>query len=315
MIQVENVTKRYGKHVAVDHLNFNVNQGEILGFLGPNGAGKSTTMNIISGYLSATEGSVRVDGIDVLEKPEEVKRRIGYLPENPPLYVDMTVDEYLSFVYDLKQVKRPDRKADLDRIMGQVMIRDVRKRLIKNLSKGYKQRVGLAQALIGDPPVLILDEPTIGLDPHQIKDIRDLVRDLGTRHTVLLSSHILHEVSMVCSRVMIISHGRIVASDSPDNLAKRILGVGRLALRVAGPQESVVETLRGVRGVRDVKALEPVEAGSTELVLEADTDVDIRRDVFGALAKSRHPILMMRSHDVSLEEIFLQLTAEPRQEA
>ncbi len=315
VIQVENVTKRYGKHVAVDHLNFNVNQGEILGFLGPNGAGKTTTMNIITGYLSATEGSVRVDGLDVLERPEEVKKRIGYLPEFPPLYLEMTVDEYLSFVYDLKNFKKANRKGDMDRIMEQVMIRDVRKRLIKNLSKGYKQRVGLAQALIGDPPVLILDEPTIGLDPQQIRDIRDLIRDLGKKHTILLSSHILPEVSMVCSRVLIISRGRIVASDSPDNLAKRILGVGRLALRVAGPRAAVVEAVSGVKGVRDVKAIDPVEAGTTELVVEADPDTDIRRDVFLALAKQKQPILMMRSQDITLEEIFLQLTADTRQEA
>ena len=315
MIQVENVTKRYGKHVAVDHLNFNVNQGEILGFLGPNGAGKTTTMNIITGYLSATEGAVRVDGKDVLEEPEAVKRKIGYLPEFPPVYMDMTVDEYLNFVYDLKNVKRADRKSDLDRIMEQVMIRDVRKRLIKNLSKGYKQRVGFAQALIGDPPVLILDEPTIGLDPHQIKDIRDLIRDLGKKHTILLSSHILHEVAMVCSRVLIISRGRIVASDAPDNLGRRILGAGRLALRVAGPRTAVLEALGGVKGVRDVQAVDPVEAGTTEVVVEADTDADVRRDVFAVLAKQKLPILMMRSNDISLEEIFLQLTADSRTEA
>jgi ABC-2 type transport system ATP-binding protein len=198
--------------------------------------------------------------------------------------------------------------------MGQVMIRDVRKRLIKNLSKGYRQRVGLAQALIGDPPVLILDEPTIGLDPHQIKDIRDLIRDLSTRHTVLLSSHILPEVSMVCSRVLIIARGKIVASDSPDNLARRILGVGRLALRVAGPETSVIRALRGIRGVRDVKTLEAVEPGAAEIVVEADTDTDVRRDVFAALSGEGHPILMMRSYDVTLEEIYLQLTADTRQE-
>jgi ABC-2 type transport system ATP-binding protein len=315
VIQVENVTKRYGKHVAVDHLNFNVSQGEILGFLGPNGAGKTTTMNIITGYLSATEGSVRVDGMDVLEQPEEVKRRIGYLPEFPPLYLDMTVDEYLNFVYDLKNIRQANRSKDLDRIMEQVMIREVRERLIKNLSKGYKQRVGLAQAMIGDPPVLILDEPTIGLDPHQIRDIRDLIRELGKKHTILLSSHILPEVSMVCSRVLIISRGRIVASDSPDNLAKRILGVGRLALRVAGPRAAVVEAVSGVKGVRDVKSMEPVEAGTTELIVEADPDTDVRREVFLALARQKQPILMMRSQDITLEEIFLQLTADTRQEA
>ena len=205
MIEIKNVTKRFGQHLAVDNLNFTVNEGEILGFLGPNGAGKSTTMNIITGYISATEGTVTVDGYDILDNPEEVKKRIGYMPEFPPLYLDMTVREYLNFVFEIKKVDLKNRKQEMDRILELVRITDVRDRLIKNLSKGYKQRVGLAQALVGNPPVLILDEPTVGLDPKQIIEIRNLIKQLGRKHTIILSSHILPEVSAVCQRVVIIN--------------------------------------------------------------------------------------------------------------
>ncbi|HEX7713924.1 MAG TPA: ABC transporter ATP-binding protein, partial [Bacillota bacterium] len=222
MIQVENVTKRYGQHVAVEQLNFTVNRGEILGFLGPNGAGKSTTMNIITGYISATEGTVKVDGRDILEDPQAVKEKIGYLPEFPPLYPEMTVQEYLDFVCEIKKVPETDRQENLERIVETVKIGEVKNRLIKNLSKGYKQRIGLAQALVGNPEVLILDEPTVGLDPKQIIEIRNLIKELGKEHTIILSSHILPEVSAVCERVIIINKGKIVASDTPANLAKSL---------------------------------------------------------------------------------------------
>ncbi len=242
LIQVESVTKKYGQRIAVDHLDFLVNKGEILGFLGPNGAGKSTTMNIITGYLSATEGSVKLDGHDILEEPQEVKRHIGYMPEQPPLYVDMTVRDYLSFVADIKGVPRARRRENIEKAMERTTITDMRGRLIKNLSKGYKQRVGLSQALIGTPPVLILDEPTIGLDPQQIIETRNLIRELGKEHTIILSSHILPEVQAVCTRVLIINKGRIVASDTPENLSRGLVGDNRLDVahrcggeRCAGP--------------------------------------------------------------------------------
>lgn len=313
MIQVEEVTKRYGQHTAVDHLSFNVQKGEILGFLGPNGAGKTTTMNIITGYISATEGSVRVDGCDILEEPLEVKRKIGYLPEFPPLYQEMTVEEYLDFVCEIKKVDPAAKKESMEKIGDLVRISDVRGRLIKNLSKGYKQRVGLAQALIGNPQVLILDEPTVGLDPKQIIEIRNLIKELGKEHTIILSSHILPEVSAVCERVIIINKGRIVASDTPENLSKALAQSSRMALRVAGPEQRVSEVLRAVPGVKFAEPIGSREAGTIDFTVESEEGVDIRRSIFFALSRAEFPILMMKSLDLTLEEIFLQLTTEEKE--
>jgi ABC-2 type transport system ATP-binding protein len=313
LIQVENVTKKYGTRTAVDRLNFTVNRGEILGFLGPNGAGKSTTMNIITGYLSATEGSVKLDGHDILEEPQAVKRQIGYMPELPPLYLDMTVQDYLSFVCDIKEVPRARRRESMDRSMSLLMLLDVRGRLIKNLSKGYKQRVGIAQALIGTPPVLILDEPTIGLDPQQIIETRNLIRDLGKEHTIILSSHILPEVQAVCSRVLIINKGRIVASDTPENLSRGISGDNRTTLRVAGPEKSVLEAARGVTHVVKAEVVGSREPQTVDVVVEARRDTDVRRDLFTAFARANLPILMMKSMDLTLEEIFLNLTTNEKE--
>jgi len=313
LIQVENVTKKYGQRVAVDHLNFTVNRGEILGFLGPNGAGKSTTMNIITGYLSATEGAVMLDGHDILEEPQVVKRKIGYMPELPPLYLDMTVQDYLSFVCDIKGVARSRRRQSMDRSMELLKIADVRGRLIKNLSKGYKQRVGIAQALIGTPPVLILDEPTIGLDPQQIIETRNLIRDLGREHTIILSSHVLPEVQAVCDRVLIINRGRIVASDTPENLSRGIVGENRLTLRVAGTEEEVLALLRGIPNVVKAQGIGQREAGTIDVLVEAVKDRDIRAAVFAALAKADRPILMMKTMDLTLEDIFLNLITEEKE--
>ena len=313
MIQVDNVSKKYGQRLAVDHLDFTVNRGEILGFLGPNGAGKSTTMNIITGYLSATEGSVKLDGHDILEEPQEVKKQIGYMPELPPLYVDMTVRDYLSFVCDIKGVPRSSRKQNMERAMEMLMISDVRGRLIKNLSKGYKQRVGIAQALIGTPPVLILDEPTIGLDPQQIIETRSLIRNLGKEHTILLSSHILPEVQAVCSRVLIINRGKIVASDTPENLARGMTGDNRLTVRVAGGEKEALATARAVPQVVKAESVGSREPGTVDLVLEAHKDQDVRREVFMAFARASLPLLQMKSMDLTLEEIFLNLITEERE--
>lgn len=314
MIEIQNVTKRFGQHLAVDNLNFTVNEGEILGFLGPNGAGKSTTMNIITGYISATEGTVTVDGYDILDNPEEVKKRIGYMPELPPLYLDMTVREYLNFVFEIKKVDLKDRKREMDRILELVRITDVSDRLIKNLSKGYKQRVGLAQALVGNPPVLILDEPTVGLDPKQIIEIRNLIKQLGRKHTIILSSHILPEVSAVCERVVIINKGRIVASDTPENLSKRLGESSKLTLRIAASERQAVKVLRDVAGIKYVEAQGVREPDTVDVWIEAEKDIDVRRPVFNALSRAGYPILQMKSMDLTLEDIFLQVTTQEKVE-
>ena len=310
MIEVTNVTKRYGTHTAVDDVSFRVEDGEVVGFLGPNGAGKSTTMNIITGFLSATDGTVTVDGVDVLEDPIGVKRTLGYLPELPPLYVDMTVRDYLRFVARVKGVDRADRDDANEEIMKSVGIDHVADRLIRNLSKGYRQRVGLGQALVGDPKALILDEPTIGLDPHQIIEMRDLVRTLGEQRTVILSSHILPEVSAVCERIIIISHGKIVASDTAENLGKALAGSGRLSLRIKGAAAAAQAAIKDVDGVASVRVTGQSDAMGT-IDLEVDTgDTDPREPIFFALAKAKLPLFGMQSMEVTLEEIFLQLTED-----
>ncbi|MBP7494364.1 MAG: ABC transporter ATP-binding protein [Spirochaetales bacterium] len=315
MIEAKDLVKRYGPHTAVDHVSFKINQGEIVGFLGPNGAGKSTTMNILTGYLSSTEGTVTVDGMNILEQPLEVKKRIGYLPENPPLYPEMTVKEYLVFAGEIKKVPKEELNDRMEEVMQTVGISDVAGRLVKNLSKGYKQRVGLAQAMIGKPDILILDEPTAGLDPKQILEIRHLIKELGKEHTVILSSHILPEVSAVCKRVLIMNEGKIVADDTPENLAKRLLGGSHLLLRVDGSEAQVESALKKIPDLQNLSFRESQEAGTVEVVAEAAKDKDIRRDVFKALSAAGLPILMMRSLDMSLEEIFLHLTTKEEEVA
>lgn len=309
MIEVKNLTKRYGVKKAVDDISFTVNDGEILGFLGPNGAGKTTTMNIITGYSSSTEGTVTVDGREIFSDPIGVKSRIGYLPEQPPLYLDMTVREYLSFMYDLKKVKLP-KKAHIEEICEHVQISDVYHRMIKNLSKGYRQRVGLAQALLGNPGVLILDEPTVGLDPKQIIEIRNLIKDLGRKHTVILSSHILPEIQAVCERVIVINKGKIIADDTPDKLAQAMSTDHRLTARIEGPQDEVLALLRELPGMRRADVLGSREDAAFDYTLEPEPDTDIRRELFARLAQNGWPILGLRGSELSLEDIFLKLTAE-----
>jgi ABC-2 type transport system ATP-binding protein len=313
LIEVDNVTKRFGQRLAVDRVNFKVDKGEILGFLGPNGAGKSTTMNIITGYLSASEGSVKVGGHDILEEPAAVKRQIGYMPEQPPLYLEMTVKDYLAFVCDIKGVDAKKKRADIDRAMRLLMITDVSGRLIKNLSKGYRQRVGVAQALIGSPEVLILDEPTIGLDPQQIIETRNLIRELGKEHTIVISSHILPEIAAVCTRVVIINKGRIVASDTPENLSRGMIGENRLTLRVAGLEKDILAAVRKVDHVVKAEAIGSREAGTLDVLVEGKKEHDIRKQVFYALSKADLPILSMLTMDLSLEDIFLNLTTNEKE--
>ena len=308
MIEVNDLVKRYGNHTAVDHLSFTIEKGKIYGFLGPNGAGKSTTMNMITGYIASTEGTVKIDGHDILEEPEKAKKCIGYLPEQPPLYFDMTVLEYMRFAADLKKIPKKDKESMIEEIMDMVKISDMKNRLIKNLSKGYRQRVGLAQAILGYPEVIILDEPTVGLDPKQIIEIRNLIRDLKKKHTVILSSHILSEVSAICDYVLIISHGKLVASDTPENLSKLAEGANTLEMFVKGEKDAVCKALREIPGVKETVAERSKEQGIWVVKVTADEQDDIREQVFYKMAQMNTPILEMKSKKVSLEEIFLELT-------
>ena len=317
MIEVSGLTKTYGNKRGITDISFSINEGEIVGFLGPNGAGKSTTMNVITGYLSATSGAAKVAGIDILENPLEAKKHIGYLPQDPPLYLDMTVDEYLNFIYDIKGVKGAgkDRKEHIDRVCRMVGITQVRSRVINNLSGGYKQRCGLAQALIGDPDVLILDEPTVGLDPKQIIEIRNVIKDLGKNRTIILSTHILQEVSAVCERVLVINNGRLVADDTPTHLSAMLTGEHKLEYRIAGPMDKIVQVLRSVDGVKVVTPTVEAEQGAYEYLVESAEHLDVRKLIFAALSKAGYPVLMLKNQDLSLEDVFIQLTADKKSSA
>jgi ABC-2 type transport system ATP-binding protein len=307
VITVQGLTKTYGKQQAVKNISFTINNGEVVGFLGPNGAGKTTTMNIVTGYLSATSGSVQIDGIDIADDPEGAKRKIGYLPEQPPLYLEMSVKEYLSFAAELKKVPRKQRKAAIDEVMELTAITDVRKRIIRNLSKGYRQRVGLAQALVAKPEVLILDEPTVGLDPIQIQDIRSLIRRLGENRTIILSSHILPEVSAVCSRVLIIDRGTIVADGNAAKLAQGVAGQNKLLLRTAG-DASALKSVLGSSALQSAGISSFAELPSGEMSIDFADAKDPRTELFYALAEAKLPILTLRFADLSLEDVFLRLT-------
>ena len=312
MIEVNNLVKRYGDHTAVDHLSFKIEKGKIYGFLGPNGAGKSTTMNMITGYIASTEGTVTIDGHDILDEPEQAKKCIGYLPEMPPLYFDMTVLEYMNFVADLKKIPKDKKKSMIAEVMEMVKITDMKNRLIKNLSKGYRQRVGLAQAILGYPEVIILDEPTVGLDPKQIIEIRDLIKSLKEKHTVILSSHILSEVSAVCDYVLIISHGKLVASDTPENLGKLAEGSNTLNLTVKGEKDKIRTALGQIEGVKNVTVADAKEEHAWNVTVSTNEDSDVREEVFFKMADAKCPILEMQSKKVSLEEIFLELTEDDK---
>ena len=312
MIEVNNLVKRYGDHTAVDHLSFKIEKGKIYGFLGPNGAGKSTTMNMITGYIASTEGTVTIDGHDILDEPEQAKKCIGYLPEMPPLYFDMTVLEYMNFVADLKKIPKDKKKSMIAEVMEMVKITDMKNRLIKNLSKGYRQRVGLAQAILGYPEVIILDEPTVGLDPKQIIEIRDLIKSLKEKHTVILSSHILSEVSAVCDYVLIISHGKLVASDTPENLGKLAEGSNTLNLIAKGEKDKICTALGQIEGVKNVTAADAKEEYAWNVTVSTNEDSDVREEVFFKMADAKCPILEMQSRKVSLEEIFLELTEDDK---
>lgn len=307
MIEVRNLTKHYGDKKAVNDISFTVQDGEILGFLGPNGAGKSTTMNMLTGYISSTSGQALINGVDILEDPIKAKSYIGYLPEIPPLYLDMTVKSYLNFVFDLKKCRLP-RRSHLKDVMTLCKIKDVENRLIKNLSKGYKQRVGLAQALIGNPPVLILDEPTVGLDPKQMVEIRTLIKRLGKNHTVILSSHILSEIQMVCDRVIIINHGAVAADDTATNLSNKVTTDHRVIARIEGEKAAVLQAVRAIDGIKYVRADMEREPGIWEYEIEALPGQDIRREVNRIVKQNDWNILLLKTMEMSLEDIFLKIT-------
>lgn len=308
MIEVKNLVKRYGDRNVVDDLSFTVEKGQIVGFLGPNGAGKSTTMNMITGYISATEGTVTVNGYDISYEPEKAKACIGYLPEQPPLYPDMLVREYLSFVCDLKKVKGDKKEKTLSKVMRMTQITDVSERLIKHLSKGYKQRVGLAGAMIGEPEILILDEPTVGLDPKQIIEMRNLIKELSKTHTILLSSHIMQEVSAVCNQILIINNGRLVVAERPDEVSKHAEQKKTLTLLVKGTKELIRSLIEKMECVEDLKVLGTADAGIYQVELATSVEEDIREELFYLMADNKQAILEMNSHEPTLEEAFIKLT-------
>lgn len=311
MIEVKNLVKKYGNHTAVDHLNFTIEEGHVYGFLGPNGAGKSTTMNIMTGYLGATEGEVLINGHDILKEPEEAKKQIGYLPELPPLYMEMTVREYLEFVAELKGIAKNKREESINEVEKMVKIWEVENRLIRNLSKGYRQRVGLAQAVLGFPKIIILDEPSVGLDPKQIIEIRELIRQLAKKHTVILSSHILAEVREVCDYILIISKGKLVASDTPENLERNLGDSDLIEIETKASPDEVRRILETVDGIRSIST-KHLEKGITWAQIQEKKNTDVREKVFQAFAQNHQPLLKLNPLQVSLEDVFMELTQSDR---
>ena len=311
MIEVKNLVKKYGNHTAVDHLNFTIEEGHVYGFLGPNGAGKSTTMNIMTGYLGATEGEVLINGHDILKEPEEAKRQIGYLPELPPLYMEMTVREYLEFVAELKGIAKKKRGESINEVEKMVKIWEVENRLIKNLSKGYRQRVGLAQAVLGFPEIIILDEPSVGLDPKQIIEIRELIRQLAKKHTVILSSHILAEVREVCDYILIISKGKLVASDTPENLERNLGDSDLIEIETKADPDEVRRILETVDGIRSIST-KHLENGIAWAQIQEKKNTDVREKVFQAFVQNHQPLLKLNPLQVSLEDVFMELTQSDR---
>ena len=309
MIKIEHLAKQYGRIKAVNDISFEIHDGEIVGFLGPNGAGKSTTMNILCGYLSCSAGKAEINGMDILENPLEAKKQIGFLPEQPPLYMDMTVEEYLNFIYDLKDttLKRDEHLAEICEVTG---IAHMRKRLIRNLSKGYKQRVGIAQALIGNPSVLIFGEPTVGLDPKQIVEVRNLIRSLGKKHTVILSTHILSEVQAVCDRIIIISKGTIVANEKTEEISKAVTNVSKLTAKICGPEKEILSAIRSLAGVSSVSCLGKKDLDSSTFVVESQPGIDLRKPLFNLMAANHYPIIGLEAQGLNLEDVFITAVEE-----
>jgi len=307
VIEVKNVTKKYGNTVAVDNISFTINEGEIIGLLGPNGAGKSTTMNMITGFIEQTEGEIIVDGHDMLKKPKKAKKEIGYMPEGVPLYTDLTVKEFVTYMAEIKQVDKKTRKEEVEKILEQTGLKEVEKKLVKNLSRGYKQRVSMAGALVGGPKILILDEPTVGLDPKQITEIRSLIKELGKTHTVILSSHILSEVSQICNKVIIINKGKIVAIDTPENLENKVSNSNSIYVTVEDVENKIEETVKKIRDIKNIKLIEDKEDGTKQYIIEAEGKTDLRKTIFSEFAKENITIFEMKKADNTLEDAFMKL--------
>lgn len=307
MIEVKNITKKYGNFTAVDNINFKIEEGEIIGLLGPNGAGKSTTMNMITGYIEPTEGEIIVNGYDISKKPQKAKAQIGYMPEGVPLYSDLTVKEFVTYMAELKKVDRKTRKEKVEKIIEQTGLKDVEKKLTRNLSRGYKQRVSMAGALVGEPKILILDEPTVGLDPKQITEIRALIKELGKTHTVILSSHILSEVSQICNKVIIINKGKIVAIDTPENLEKKVESNNTTYVTVEDTENKMETIKEKIPEIKEIKLIKENEDGTKQYVLESEKDVDLRKIVFNEFAKENITIFEMKKADTTLEDAFMKL--------
>ena len=307
MIEVKHVTKKYGNFTAVDDINFTIKDNEIVGFLGPNGAGKSTTMNMMTGFIEQTTGDIIIDGYDMIKKPRKAKREIGYMPEGVPLYTDLTVKEFVTYMAELKKVDRKTRKEKINEIIEKTGLKDVEKKLIKNLSRGYKQRVSMAGALVGNPKILILDEPTVGLDPKQITEIRNLIKELGKTHTVILSSHILSEVSQICNKVIIINKGKIVATDTPENLEKKVANNNSVYVTVEDPENKMDNIKNKIKNVKNVELVAKNEDGTKQYVLEAEGDIDLRKTIFTEFAKENITIFEMKKADTTLEDAFMKI--------
>ena len=307
MIEVKNVTKKYGKVVAVDNINFTINDGEIIGLLGPNGAGKSTTMNMITGYIEPTEGTIVIDGYDISKKPRKAKREIGYMPEGVPLYTDMTVKEFVTYMAEIKKVDRKTRKEKIEKIIEETGLKDVEKKLTRNLSRGYKQRVSMAGALVGEPKILILDEPTVGLDPKQITEIRNLIKELGKTHTVILSSHILSEVSQICQKVIIINKGKIIAVDTPENLENKVASKNDIYVTVEDLDNRIEEVAKDIKEITKIELVKENKDKTKQYLIESEKDVDLRKILFKELAKENITIFEMKKADTTLEDAFMKL--------
>ena len=307
MIEVKNITKKYGSFTAVDNISFEIEEGEIIGLLGPNGAGKSTTMNMITGYIEPTEGKISIEGFDISRKPKKAKSQIGYMPEGVPLYSDLTVKEFVTYMAELKKVDRKTRKEKVEKIIEQTGLKDVEKKLTRNLSRGYKQRVSMAGALVGEPKILILDEPTVGLDPKQITEIRALIKELGKTHTIILSSHILSEVSQICNKVIIINKGKIVAIDTPENLEKKVASNNTTYVTVEDTENKIETIKETIPEIKEIKLIKENEDGTKQYALESDKDVDLRKIVFNEFAKENITIFEMKKADTTLEDAFMKL--------
>ena len=314
MIQVENITKKYGNFVAVNNINFEIEEGEIVGFLGPNGAGKSTTMNMITGFIEPTSGKIVVDGYDISKKPKKAKKQIGYMPEGVPLYSDLTVREFITYMAEIKKVDKKEKKQMVQKVLEETGLLDVQNKLNKNLSRGYKQRVSMAGALVGNPKVIILDEPTVGLDPKQVTEIRALIKKLGENHTVILSSHILSEVSQICNRVIIINKGQIVAIDTPENLEKKVVKDNSVYVTVEDPENKMENIKEKLENVKEVKLIEEYEDKTKKYIITANEDIDLRKNIFEVLAKEQITIFEMKKADATLEDAFMELIKDKQPE-